>query len=219
MLEMTVFYIVFGLFLSLGTENYVAFLLTGLIPWTWFARSISNSMTCLSNSGWLLNHVRINPVFFPLVDLGQDFVKQGITFSFLLLFLVVYGIEIRVYWLWLPVVIFLQMLLVTSVGVFVASIIPFMSDLRFLISTLIQVLFFASGIFFSKDFISENMLFWFFINPMASLIDMYRGVLLYNEMPSQARMYIIVGWAIIFSLLSCLVIQRHKWRYARLIME
>ena len=42
-MTMMVFYVIFGIMLKQGTENYVAFLLTGITPWIWFNRSIMNS--------------------------------------------------------------------------------------------------------------------------------------------------------------------------------
>ena len=129
-LETAVFYLVFGIFLSGGTENFIAFLLTGLIPWTWFSRSVSNSMMSLKNASWLLNNFRLNPVFFPLVELGQDAFKQLATFGFLLSFLFLYGVEPADSWIWLPGVMLLQMLLVASIGCCVAAFIPLLVCLR-----------------------------------------------------------------------------------------
>ena len=76
-------YVVFVIYLGLRTDDVVAFLLTGMIPFQWFAKSVSNSMGSIKGAKGLLINFPINPAFFPLVHMGQDAVKQVFTFGFL----------------------------------------------------------------------------------------------------------------------------------------
>ena len=51
---MAVFYVVFGIFLARGTQDYVPFLLTGLVPWLWFAKTIGNSTLAIVSAKSLI---------------------------------------------------------------------------------------------------------------------------------------------------------------------
>jgi lipopolysaccharide transport system permease protein len=219
-LETAVFYLVFGIFLSGGTENFIAFLLTGLIPWTWFSRSVSNSMMSLKNASWLLNNFRLNPVFFPLVELGQDAFKQLATFGFLLSFLFLYGVEPADSWIWLPGVMLLQMLLVASIGCCVAAFIPLLEDLKYLIATTLLATMFASGIFYDPQvLVTAQWTDIYYLNPVASLLQLYRDVLMYGKNPEIVYVRNVMVWTLVFSLLATVILNYFTKRYARLIVE
>ena len=218
--EAAVFYVVFGIFLSSGTEQFTAFLLTGLIPWTWISRSVSNSMMSLKNASWLLSNFRINPIFFPLVELGQDAIKQVVTFTFLLLFLFFYGVEPTIFWLWLPLVMLTQVLFVASVSCLVASLIPLLEDLKFLVATALLATMFASGIFYDpRVLVTAEWADLFYANPVASLMQIYRDVLMYGTTPQAAYFRNVIAWSALFGAVAAISLKYFTKRYARLILQ
>ena len=56
-LYMLVFYVVFEMLLNRGGENYTTFLITGLIPWMWFMKSVSGSSGSIINSHALITQL------------------------------------------------------------------------------------------------------------------------------------------------------------------
>ena len=211
---------VFGVFLGQGTDSFVSFLLVGLIPWTWFSRSVGNAMMSLSGAGWLLHSFRIHPAFFPLVVVGQDAIKQVVTFSFLLLALLIFGIPVTEQWLLLPIAWALQFGLVTSASCLVASLIPLLQDLKFLVNTGLLAVMFASGIFYdAQNLVSTQWLDIFYLNPMASLIQLYREILLGSGLLSLFHILVVVIWIMVLGSLAWLALRHYKDSYARLIEE
>jgi lipopolysaccharide transport system permease protein len=220
LLEAAVFYIVFGIFLARSIDNFVAFLLCGLIPWTWFSRSINNSMGSMKGARGLLVNFQIHPLFFPFLELGQDATKQVVTFSFLLGFLFFYGIQPTQTWLILPLLMLLQLILVASVASFIASIIPLLEDLKYLVGTSLLMGMFASGIFYDPQVVvTADWRSIFFLNPTASLIASYRNILMYQSLPELYHLGVVAGWSIFFALLTALSMQRYRSQYARLVLE
>ena len=208
------------MFLGQGTDSFVSFLLVGLIPWTWFSRSVGNAMMSLSGAGWLLHSFRIHPAFFPLVVVGQDAIKQAVTFSFLLLALLIFGIPVTEQWLLLPIAWALQFGLVTSASCLVASLIPLLQDLKFLVNTGLLAVMFASGIFYdAQSLVSRQWLDIFYLNPMASLIQLYREILLGSGLLSLFHILVVVIWIMVLGSLAWLALRHYKDSYARLIEE
>ena len=219
-LEAAVLYLVFGVFLGQGNDSFVSFLLVGLIPWTWFSRSVGNAMMSLSGAGWLLHSFRIHPAFFPLVVVGQDAIKQAVTFSFLLLALFIFGIPVTEQWLLLPIAWALQFGLVTSASCLVASLMPLLQDLKFLVNTGLLAVMFASGIFYdAQSLVSRQWLDIFYLNPMASLIQLYREILLGSGLLSLFHILVVVIWIMVLGSLAWLALRHYKDSYARLIEE
>ena len=219
-LETAVLYLVFGVFLGQGTDSFVSFLLVGLIPWTWFSRSVGNAMMSLSGAGWLLHSFRIHPAFFPLVVVGQDAIKQAVTFSFLLAALLIIGIPITEQWLLLPIAWALQFGLVIAASCLVASLIPLLQDLKFLVNTGLLALMFASGIFYdAQSLVSRQWLDIFYLNPMASLIQLYRDILLGDGSLSLPHISVVLTWTTVLGFLAWLALRHYKDSYARLVEQ
>lgn len=197
---MLVFYIVFGTLLRGRTENFVAFLLTGLIPWLWFNKSINNSLMSIVNGKGLMMQVHLPKVILPTIVVFQDMVKQVVVVVLLLFFLTLYGITPALTWLALPAILITQILLIFACAFFVSAIVPFLPDLRFLVIAVLQMLMFCSGVFYSADRIPAEYHQLFYLNPVANLLKNYRDTLLYNHWPDwQALMIIsLVSTAFIF---------------------
>ena len=183
-LTMAIFYVVFGVFLNRGTEHYVAFLLCGLTAWNWFARSIEHASRSIYQSRGLILQVNLSKIFFPLEVFLRDGFKHLFVLSLLLAFLVFYPTPVSVTWLALPVLLFVQALLILGISILCAALVPFLPDLSFIISTGLHLMFFGSGIFFRiEDVVLPEHQFLMYLNPMAGLLKAYRDVLIYASWP------------------------------------
>src|SRR5476649_826708 len=100
LLQMAIYYLVFSFLLKQGGPDYVPFLLTGLIPWIWFGRSVSHAQGSIIQGKYLMNQVHISKVFFPLTFILQDAIKQILVFILLLIFLLLYGYNYGLNILW-----------------------------------------------------------------------------------------------------------------------
>lgn len=220
LMHMIVYYMIFGVFLNRGTDNFVAFLLCGLTPWLWYSKSISNGLGSIVQGKGLMNQVSLHKAFFPLVTIGQDFVKQFSVFLMLLCFLFLYGIEPSLSWLWLPVLVVVQLLFILPCVLFVAAIVPFIPDLRFVVNTLLMFLMFASGVFYSyEDVLLEEHRTIFLLNPIANLIVNYREVLVNGAAPDLLSLCVITAVSLVTTMLLFVAYKRLDKEFSRVIIE
>lgn len=189
-LYMTVFYIVFGLLMERGGPGFIAYLLTGLVPFQWFAKTVQQTSNSIVGGKGLMHKVRISPLFFPLVGIVQNTGKQLLVFAMLGIFLILYGLPPTIHWLAFIPIVLVQLLLMTVVSCTLAMMVPFVRDLTNLIPTGIQFLLFTSGIFYTIDRIPEAWRSLFFTNPMANILYQYRQVFVENQWPDWSGL----GW-------------------------
>lgn len=216
-LHMGVFYVIFSVFMQSGVKDYVAYLLTGLVPWVWFSRSVSNSSTSIMNGVGLMLQTDISKAFFPTVVVAQDFFKECIVLILLLGFLFISGIKSSLNWLWLLPTIVIHFLLVYACALIAALIVPFLPDLRFVINTALQLLMFASGVFYSYDIISENHRFLFFLNPVAASIKNFRDILLYSSLPDLWLSLYVFSFSVILLVFGFVLARAFHYTYPRLV--
>jgi len=217
-LHMLVYYFVFGFLLKRGTENFVTFLLTGLIPWLWFIRTITNSMMSIVSGKALMMQVHIPKFVLPTIVICQDAVKQMVVMTVLLLFLFLYGDTLSLCWVALPVLLVTEILVISACAYIVSAVIPFMRDLRFLVSTGLTLLFFCSGIFYSDEMIPAQYHGLFYMNPMANLLRNYRAILIYGQWPEWQALFLIAGGAMVIIALMCMVIRKLDHIYPRVVL-
>lgn len=216
LLYVAVLYVVFGIFLQRNEDNFLLFLICGQIPFLWFSKSVQNASNSIANNRSLISQAAIPKVLFPLLAISQDFVKQTIVFVFLLIILACSQIGVKDTWLFLPILIIVQFFLIGAVSFIVASIVPFLPDVRFLVSTGMMLLMFGSGIFYSyKSVILVEHQSLFLLNPIARLVKNYRDILIYGNVPEISSLTYIFMLSLLFIILACTLIWRLDGLYAR----
>ncbi|MDE1515554.1 ABC transporter permease [Vibrio sp. dsl-7] len=219
LLHMVVYYVVFSFLLARGGENYVAFLLTGLIPWLWFSKTISHTMSSILHGKELMNQLYIPKLFFPLTFVVQDSVKQIIVFILLLSFLFLYGISPSLVWLHSIPIIFVQFLLIIGCSLIAALLVPFVRDMSFIIPTGLQFMMFCSGIFFSHHDIPEIAINYFFLNPMAVILVAFRDVLVDGVTPNYERLGFVAIFSMALIALATLAYKKLEYILPRVVLE
>jgi len=219
LLYMVVYYVVFGLLLNRGGENYTVFLLTGLIPWMWFTKAVSGSSNSILAGQNLMLQVGLPSIVFPLVSTLQATLKQIPVFILLLGFVWSQGYNPDTNWWALLPVIIVQALLTTAFASAVAAIIPFVRDLSYLVPTGLTFLLFLSGIFYDYRSISEEWQGLFLLNPVAFLLKSYREIFMEGVLPD---LFTLMWWGV-GSTAACLLLllayKRLRYVYPRIVME
>jgi len=218
-LHMLVYYIVFGLLMARGDENFLAFLLSGLIPWMWFSKVISGSSGSILAGQNLMLQVGMPSLFFPLVTLLKASLQQLPVYLLLLVFVWIQGFPPDLLWLALIPVILVQFVLTAAIACTVAAIIPFMRDLNYLVNTGLMFVMFVSGIFYDYRTLTAEWQSLFLLNPVAFLLKSYREILIDGVTPD----FITLTWWGTGSTLVCLLLiwiySKLRYIYPRIVVE
>lgn len=186
--SMVVYYLVFSVILKRGGEDYVAFLLAGVIPWRWFQSAIMHGSNSIVSAKRLMQQVYIPKVVLPAVAFTTDLFRFSLVFLLLVGFFAVSGVPFTASYVWLPLVLVAQGILVASLSFLTAAVTPFFPDLRIGLQNLLRLLFFLSGVFYDLDRFSERAQFYLRLNPMAVILESYRQVMLHAESPNTLRL-------------------------------
>lgn len=218
-LYLLVYYLVFEVMLLRGGENYFIFLLSGLIPWMWFMKSVSASSNSIIHAKNLILHIRVNPVLFPIISALQVTIKQIPIFVLLLIATLLYGNSYNNHWLMLFPVIFLQVIIVFSISCLVASIVPFLRDLSYIIPSGLTFLMFLSGIFYSYKSISIEWQAYFLMNPIAYLLKCYREIFIDGISPDLSLLGFWLSGFVLFLIIIIFVISYNQCKFSRVLMK
>lgn len=214
---MTIFYFVFLHLFQRGDENFVIFLLTGLIVWKWFISTVSSSASSLMANVGLMNQVYVPKILFPLTTVAVNTFKFFVVFALYLVFLQFTETKVTWAWTFLPVVIVTQLFLIVAVSGFLAAIMPFFPDLRVILDNFLLMLFFLSGIFFDISRLPESIQGYLWLNPMAVMINMYRQVLHNSVLPDLQQIVMVLLFSAVTMFFAALIYKHFDRIYPKII--
>jgi lipopolysaccharide transport system permease protein len=214
---MSVFYLIFVMVFDRGGEDRVAFLLTGLVVWKWFATSIPQCANCISANVGLIRQVYIPKLVFPAMVVTTSTTKFLIVFALLLVFLIFTGKSPSAEWFALPVLMGVQLLVMLAIGSVLSAFVPFVPDLKLIIDNGMILLFFMSGIFFDISSASPEIKTYLYLNPMVGIIDNYRMVLLDGVWPDWFLLGTVFSISLVGIALGWYLLRRFDRTYAKVI--
>jgi lipopolysaccharide transport system permease protein len=217
-LLMAVFYFVFEVLLKRGGPGFVYVLLVGVTVWTWFSSSVSQSANSIFRASNLMAQVNVNKLLFPLTVIFQVLVKQF--FIYTLMFAVLaFAMGVNWWWSALVILIVAQFLLTAAISILGAALVPFVPDLRILISLALRLMMFCSGVFYTADMIAPEYRQYFLLNPVANLIEQYRVILIQGASPDWLALLVITIGSASLLLIALLVVHRFDKVYPRLALQ
>lgn len=217
LIYMAIFYVVFGLLFNRGGEDYVPYLLCGLTAWKWFGSCVDAGANAIKANGALMGQVHIPKIIFPGITILQNTVKFLFVLAILMIFIQVYRPGLHLSYLALPVVLGVQFLLICALAFLLASAVPFIPDITYVIRNGLQALFFLSGVFFTVSDFPEQYQRIFYMNPMVTIIESYREVLVLGEWPNFYRLFWIGLVSAIGIVVAFYIIKRLDREYPKVI--
>lgn len=214
LLLLAIYFTVFGHLLRIQVENFSVFLVIGVVFWTWFNKSVMNCTDAIYEKKHIIEQCSVDPLIFPLTSIFKDLVKETLVVMLLLGLLCATGTAPAWSWLYLPLLMLVQLLFTAGCGVFVAALTPFLPDVRILISSGLQFLMFASGVFYSRDNIPQQFHLLLDLNPLALLLSQYREVLMYGRAPAIEVLFILSSGAVSLFVLAVLFVEKNRNSYA-----
>jgi ABC-2 type transport system permease protein len=161
---------------GVGTEPYIVFLLTALLPWTWFNGAVGDSTRAFLKDAKLVRSTKLPRTIW----VGRIVLSKGIEFvasiPVLAAFAIFTGATLHweaVYWL---LAIVLQAVLTLGVGLIVAPLVVFFRDLERATKLALRFLFYASPIIYGlPDLIRLGLEVPASFNPLAGIFSLYRA--------------------------------------------
>ncbi len=213
--NMVVFSVIFTRVAPLATPvPYPVFAYVGLLPWNLFAGSLKFAATSLTGNTTLVTKVYFPREVFPFSAVLVSIVDFAVAASVLAALMVYYGIGVSRAIVFVPVIIVVQIAFTAGVALLLAMSTLFYRDVKYLFDIVLTVWMFATSVVYPVDRVGGRLGFFLQLNPMTAIIDAYRSVLLYGQLPAAGPF----GWAAAVSIVTLggawLVFHRAEFRFA-----
>ncbi len=215
---MVVFTLIFGKLARIPSEGhpYPVFLYTALLPWTFFAGTVSACGGSLVGSANLVSKVYFPRLIIPLTSIGTNLVDLGISAAVLVGLMLYYGVRLTPNLWALPLLLAGVVLLVLGVGTFLAALTVAYRDFRYVVPFLLQVWLYATPVVYPLGLVPYDWRWLLHMNPMSALIEGFRSAFL-------GKPFDLVGLSLAFGLsvgilgIGAVYFQRVERRFADVI--
>jgi len=184
-LTMIVFTIVFGTLAKLPSNGvpYPIMVYAAMLPWQFFANSLSESSNSLIDNANLLTKVYFPRLIVPagsvIVALVDFFISLVILFGIMAWYR--YLPDVRM--LLLPLFLALAFLASFGAGLWLSALNVKYRDFRYVVPFLVQFGLYISPVGFSSAIVPEKWRIFYFLNPMVGVIDGFRWAILGDAFP------------------------------------
>lgn len=220
LLMMIVMYVVFSEIFNLAqlsrgeiSVNFAAYLLTGQLVYNFFSEATQMAMSSVLGSAPLIKKVYIPKYLFPLEKVAFSFVNTMFSLIALVLVLAVTRtpIHVTIGLFWVPLVILFVFNF--GVGLLLAAATVFFRDIMHLYGVLVMALMYLTPIMYDVSILPDWALKFIPFNPLYWFVSMFRGFVIYGEMPSLNCWIGTCGSAIVALLVGLFAFKKTQDRF------
>jgi lipopolysaccharide transport system permease protein len=186
----SIFTAVFGLFAKLPSDGYPypIFVLCALLPWLYFARSLTGASDSLVTSASLVTKVYFPRLILPISKSISGLLDLAVAMGLLAIMLAWYRLMPGWELLMLPVFVAIAMLTALAVGLWLTALNVRYRDIGLVVPFLVQVWMYSSPIAYSLSLVPPKWRWLYSLNPMVGVIEGFRWSVLGKAAPDAGPM-------------------------------
>lgn len=182
-LLMLVLTMVFSTIMRFPIPHYAIFLLSVLLPWTFFSQSLSYAVESIVTNGDLIKKVKVAKLVFPVAALVSNMIN--LLLSLIPLALLILIMRHPFYWTWLYLPVPLLALAIFTLGAtfFFAAANVYYRDVAHILQVVLSAWFYFTPIIFPLDMLPARYRWLFKLNPLIYVINGFRLSVYYGMLP------------------------------------
>jgi lipopolysaccharide transport system permease protein len=211
--QLAVLVFLFGKIFDFNIENYPVFVFIGLMAWTWFSGGVTGAAGSVLTQRHLVMQPRLPSSVLPIVAVAVPLVDVLFALPVLALMLV-FSAGLSWGLLACPFLLLLQFVLVAGVAWAVAGVSVFFRDVPNLVGVALMILFYLTPVFYPRDRVPERFRWVIDLNPVTTIIEAYRSLLLDAPSPGAWRVGAVAIASVAIALIGHRIFVRMAPRFA-----
>ena len=185
LMTMVVFAVVFGKLAKLPSNGvpYPIMVYAAMLPWQFFANSLTESSSSLIDNSNLLTKVYFPRLIVPAGSVIVSLVDFFISLVILLVIMAWYQYLPDIKMLLLPFFLVLAFVASFGAGLWFSALNVQYRDFRYVVPFIVQFGLYISPVGFSSSIVPEKWRIFYFLNPMVGVIDGFRWAILGDAFP------------------------------------
>ena len=170
-----VYFIVFGKIFHARYPDYPLFLSTTILAWLWFNSSTTQALGALRANARLITSIALPREVYPLAVVGEKFVEYLLSLPVVLVVALLYRDAPSRYAWAFPLAVFLELLLITGVALFIASMNTILRDIQRGIGVVLRMLFYLCPVLYNAKKVPGGLRHVYELNPLVGIFELDRA--------------------------------------------
>lgn len=206
---------VFNRMLRTDVPDFGYFLLVGILPWNFFAQSLTMSTVAIIDNGNLIRKVWLPNEVFPVATVLFNLAQFLLALLVLLPTAIVYFNK-SIDWPYLAIIPVLCLHVIFTLGLcmVLATATVFYRDIKHFTEILVMLLFWLTPVVYNRRVVSDSLRLVVYSNPVSYFIAAYQDIFYTGVAPDFDHMLILVLLSGVSALIGQLVFTTYKSRFA-----
>ncbi|MGH9581836.1 MAG: ABC transporter permease [Bryobacteraceae bacterium] len=174
LLLMLVLTVVFSKILLANVPHYAVFMLSVLLPWMFFAQSLSYAAESVVGNGELIKKVRVPKAVFPVAAVASNMINLLLSFIPLLLIVPATGMSFFWTWIYLPIPLIALTIFTLGASFFFATANVYYRDITHIVQVVLNVWFYLTPIIYAESAFPAAYRWVFKLNPVVYVLHGFR---------------------------------------------
>ncbi|NMB57354.1 ABC transporter permease [Candidatus Beckwithbacteria bacterium] len=214
--QLVVMSFVFGVILKVSSLNvpFIIFLSVALLPWNFFATSLSTSSGVLVNSSSLITKIYFPREILVYANMFAKLIDFALSLLILIVFFLIFKIPFTIYFFWFIPILIVQIIFTTGLSLITSAFNLFYRDIQYLLNLILILWMYLTPVMYPVELIPNKYRFIFKFNPMAVIVNAYRQILLGKSEPNLGSLSIALFISIFIFIFGFFIFKKLEGKFA-----
>lgn len=214
LLQLVVYTMVFSVIMKVNVDKFYIYLFIALIPWIFFTSSVQGSASSIISNKDLIKKIYFPRIIIPMSVVNGAFMNMLFSMAIVGIALIVSGIGLSKYLFMLPIIMIIEYLFTLGFSFIVSALNVYFRDLEHILGIVIMAWFYITPIVYTADMVPEKYIKLFNLNPMVHIMQVYRDILYYKQMPTFNGLGVVLLISIIMIVAGYILFQKLQKGFA-----
>ena len=216
LLQVLVYAIVFPYLMKGAADHYVVYLVTGIIPWTFFQSVVNESTTCIKANSGIIKKVYFPRIILPLSAFFSGLINFFISCVIIIVFCIIFGMGISWHLVFVPIIAVTEGLFGLALGTIFGAVDAYIQDTEYIVNFILMMAMYGAPVIYEITIFPEGSRIGTLIqmNPMTKIMNAYRDVFMNHVIPDMGAIGLVFAGSFVLFLIAVTIFNRLQKGFA-----
>ena len=210
LLIMIVFTVIFSVLFRRQIHNFPVYFLCGKILYDFFVAATRGAMNSIRGNRGILTKIFVPRYMFAVGSICYEFINFLITLVILFGVMIATGEQFHLMMLASVIPFILLVIMIIGVGLILAVLNTYFSDIGHFYSVFTLILMYASALFYPMEIVPADIQIVFTLNPLYVAISCFRDTMMFNVFPNISLLLYLAIFSIMLFGVGFLLFRIHE---------
>lgn len=207
---MLIFTAIFSVLFRFQIKNFPVYFLTGRLFYDFFIAATNGAMYSIRGNAYILKKIYVPRYMFAIGAICYEFINFLISLVILFGVMALTGASFQITTIFAIIPFILLVLMIIGVGLILAVLNTYFSDVSYIYSIFTLLLMYASALFYPMEIVPANIQMIFTLNPLYIAITCFRDTIIYGVFPDIASLLYLAIFSVMLFAVGFLLFRIHE---------